>query len=465
MNSRLQILRILLFSLFVFFISSFSVYSKSKRKASAANDAGTKESLSVAPAPVVNGRVKLSAADKKLIKEQKKAEAEELKRLKKLERKSSVPIKVVGMIGGEGVFQAKTIENTVGNIKVLVKGTVGSFQLYSLDRDGTAFPVLAGHDEFTSSFFSLRVGKKEYRLTDNIGIVIGARKDDTGAQLVYVVPDVARVHIKFECLKSCASQNQDVLKITSSVKNISKRAADFALKNVLDTILGEQSISHFSTAENVVVNTEMQFRRFDKAKWIISENKKTAMQILLYGADITPMEVVSLSNKDLLLLQNWIPSIIQSRTFDSVLSYNNSAVAINWEPEHLEQGQETSFTYYIAFASNGTKPAGETFIKNFGEMQLNSTDEQDAQADVPKETEDSESKNASGAAEISQPDKTNVEFNPAMIPPEKINYEYVRKLLERIDALENDAEKVNREEILNLNAELDAIMEILRLKE
>ena len=52
-----------------------------------------------------------------------------------------------------------------------------------------------------------------------------------------------------------------------------------------------------------------------------------------------------------------------------------------------------------------------------------------------------------------------------MIPPEKINYEYVRKLLERIDALENDAEKVNREEILNLNAELDAIMEILRLKE
>ena len=379
-----------------------------------------------------------------------------------MERKSSVPIKVVGMIVGEGVFQAKTIENTVGNIKVLVKGTVGSFQLYSLDRDGAAFPVLAGHDEFTSSFFSLRVGKKEYRLTDNIGIVIGARKDDTGAQLIYVVPDVARVHIKFECLKSDAAQNQDILKITSSVKNISKRAADFALKNVLDTILGEQSISHFSTAEDVVVNTEMQFRRFDKAKWIISENKKTAMQILLYGADITPMEVVSLSNKDLLLLQNWIPSIIQSRTFDSVLSYNNSAVAINWEPIHLEQGQETSFTYYIAFASDGAKPAGEVFIRNFDETQLNSTDEQ---ADIPTETEDSEPKNVSDTAEIFQPDKTNVEFNPAMIPPEKINYEYVRKLLERIDALENDAEKVNREEILNLNAELDAIMEILRLKE
>jgi hypothetical protein len=164
----------------------------------------------------------------------------------------------------------------------------------------------------------------------------------------------------------------------------------------------------------------------------------------------------------LLLLQNWIPSIIQSRTFDSVLSYNNSAVAINWEPTHLEQGQETSFTYYIAFASDGAKPAGEVFIRNFDETQLNSTDQQ---ADIPTETEDFEPKNVSDTAEIFQPDKTNVEFNPAMIPPEKINYEYVRKLLERIDALENDAEKVNREEILNLNAELDAIMEILRLKE
>lgn len=458
MNSRLRILRVSFF-LLIFFLSLFSAYSKSKR--AAATDADAPETLTVAPA--VNGKLKLSAAEKKLIKEQKKAEAAELKKRKKLEKQSSVPIKVVGMLGGDGVFQAKTMENTVGNIKVLVKGTVGSFQLYSLDRDGVAFPVLAGHDEFTSSFFSLRVGKKEYRLTDNIGIVIGARKDDTGAQLIYVVPDVARVHVKFECLKSDLNGSEDILKVTVSVKNIGKKAADFALKNVLDTILGEQSISHFSTAENVVVNTEMQFRRFDKAKWIISENKKTSMQILIYGADITPMEAVSLSNKDLLLLQNWIPSVIQSRTFDSVLSYNNSAVALNWEPVHLSQGQETSFVYYIAFASDGTKPAGEKFIDTFGEKLVNT---EDSQSEALQKDDDSVSENSSGAdSAISQPEKTNVDFNPDLIPPEKINYEYVRKLLERIDALENDAEKVNREEILNLNAELDAIMEILRLKE
>ena len=41
---------------------------------------------------------------------------------------------------------------------------------------GNEIPVLAGYDEFTSSFLSLRVDKKEYHLSDNIGIIIGGRE-------------------------------------------------------------------------------------------------------------------------------------------------------------------------------------------------------------------------------------------------------------------------------------------------
>lgn len=68
MNSRLRILRVSFF-LLIFFLSLFSAYSKSKR--AAATDADAPETLTVAPA--VNGKLKLSAAEKKLIKEQKKS--------------------------------------------------------------------------------------------------------------------------------------------------------------------------------------------------------------------------------------------------------------------------------------------------------------------------------------------------------------------------------------------------------
>lgn len=376
-------------------------------------------------------------------------------------------INIVELVSGEGVFQARDVESRIGNIRLLLKGSVGSFQFYTVNKDSVSQPLLAGYDEFTSSFFSLRAGKKEYRLSDNIGIVIGTRQSESGAQMVYVVPKVARVLVRFDCLKSDENRNADILKVNVIVRNRSTHTEVFALKTVLDTFLGEQKGPHFSTAEERTVNSERQYRKFDSVKWISSANSKAAMQILLHGGDITTPEVVSLSNKDLLALPSWIPSIVSTRTFDSVLSYNNSAVCINWEEKQLAPQEEFSCTYYIATSSDGDVPAGAQFL-----AALENRLEQDGVSvgDNAEKTVDAFSageKTSASSAEFpveSQGDALNLQvpFTVDSIGADKLNYQYIQSLIDRINALEGSGENLDRNELLRLNAELDVILEKLR---
>ena len=272
-------------------------------------------------------------------------------------------VKVVEVVSDEGAFQAKNVSNQVGNVKIALKGGVGSFQFYTLNHDKVAIPVLSGYDESTSSFFSIQVGKKEYKLIDNAGIVIGTRKSQRGSQIVYVVPGQARLFVKFDAFRSDPEKPEDILKVTAIIKNRSGQEEVFALKNVLDTVLGEQRGLHFSTAQDIAINNEMQFRKMEKIRWVKSDSTKASMQILLTGANVTPPEVVSLANKDLLSHSSWVPNVVRSRSFDSVISYNNSAVCMNWESVTLAPDGEKTFIYYIAFGNDGQAPRGDQFIQ------------------------------------------------------------------------------------------------------
>lgn len=422
-------------------------------------------------------------------------------------------MKVVDSVPDEGVFQAKTVENTVGRMKYLMKGTVGSFQMYALGSNGSQTPLLAGYDEFTSSFMSLLVGKKEYKLTNNIGIVIGARKNELGAQLVYIVPEVARVFVKFEKVDGGKDVKSEIIKVTSVVYNKGKTTQNYALKSVLDTVLGEQFGPHYSSADELAINNERQYRRFDKMKWLTSRNSRVGMQFLFYGADITPPEVVSISNKDFLALRDWVPSITVSRTFDSVLSYQNSAVCINWPSAVIEPGESVSYSYYMAVSTDGEACDGEKFVENLTKKLKGGNLEEkysvkefedgiiaaselyakgrytEAHEIVMKMWENPDNRNERLASLICmieqklgiETDKEILDYKNGKLVSEKkvsvakpeftvdskniskaqLDYGYVQALLDRISELEK-SDEVDRNEIYKLNAELDAILEKLR---
>lgn len=427
----------------------------------------------------------------------------------------------------ENPFRAKTFENTIGNVRILAKGTVGSFQMYAVGLNGSQTPILAGYDEFTSSFLSLLAGKKEYKLTDNTGIAIGARRTERGVQLFYSVPDVAWVLYSFDSVNQDRNLiSSDIVKVSVTVMNKGKQSQTFALKAVYDTVLGELFGPHFSTNEEVAINSERQFRRFDKVKWLKSENSKVGLQFLLSGADITSPEVVSLSNKDLLSLQKWIPQVMSSRTFDSVLSYNNSAVCMNFEQKRLEPEEQFVISYYIAVSHDGVRVDGEKYIdfregkldsdsdyagssadkaylmaselyiagkylesysivkdewkneynrtdrlsslKKMLEQKLGLQDVNASESDVPlfsvdKSSDDSSSKSSMKNVSASTMKVPGGKSSPSVSPDvssgvsSNIDAAYVKSLIEKIQALQDDGENVNRDELIKLSAELDVV--------
>lgn len=469
----------------VMIFSVFTVFGKETKKSSKAKQKEQKQKIEqveqikqVEQSSKENkklSKAKQKKADKKKKEEQKKLEKEAAKKAKEEE----APVKVIAMVSDEGVFSRKNVVKKVDNIKMLLKGNIGSFQLYAVDNQGNEIPVLAGYDEFTSSFLSLRVDKKEYHLSDKIGIIIGAREKENGGQLVYVVQDVARVLVDFTCVPATSEYSANVLRVDISVENKGKEVKNFGIKNVLDTYLGEHEGCHFRAGNGIIHNTEIQYRKMSRVKWIYSGNSKAGMQVLLQGADIISPEVLSLSNKDVLSLPAWVPDLVEGRPFDSVFSYNNSAIGMNWENLRIKPNEEKKITYYIVFTTKNQDLIGDEFLKFFGqeggynpdavekvstgERKISDWIDDDDIATNVKQSKPKKDVEVISSIEKPEVNETqNVEFDVNSIEKEKLNYEYIQQLIDKINKLEADDSEINKNELLMLNTELDVILEKLR---
>ena len=114
--------------------------------------------------------------------------------------------------------------------------------------------------------------------------------------------------------------------------------------------------------------------------------------------------------------------------------------------------------FYIALASDLRKPNGDKYLfheeyledEETEKTKVRNTQKMGEPADVleitPSKSEVSES----------------VDFTVKKLGKEQLSPEYVQALLDKIASLEENKPDINREELLQLNAELDAILEALR---
>jgi hypothetical protein len=333
-----------------------------------------------------------------------------------------------------------------GKIRLILRGDLGTWQLYAVNKDGSPYPVFVDYDEFASTYFLLRTGKTEYKLNESSGIEAAAEKTATGGRLLYTIPKAAEVSTEFTFMKSAPDCDDDMIQIKITVTNKKTRTETFAVKGVFDTVLGEKTGTHFSTAQTKSVNSEVQFRTMKKEKWILSQGGGYGVQFLLDGGDITPPSCVTLGNKDIISLPLWEPVASAARSFDNVMSYNNSAVAVNWEKFELKPAQSSTDVFYIAVSSDDETPAGAAYLAS-----LTGT--------VP---EAPVSVSAPAAMQPAPAAKNTPDVPFDVITDEKLDPEYIRALISKINALEDNDKSVNRDELLRLNAELDAILAKLR---
>lgn len=328
-----------------------------------------------------------------------------------------------------------------GKVRLVLKKNTGSFNIYAIDSKKKAIPVFASNDGFRSTYFSVLIGKREYRLNQASRVTAQVRQRDEGAQLAYRLEKDLQIVLDFSIHASVAGAEDDIVKITVYTTNLTKNRQVLALKAVFDTVLGENLLYHFVTSMGQKITSERQIIAFDKEKYFISTNSKTSAQFLLTGKSIPTPQTVSFANRDIIEHSLWTPVIREERGFSTALTYNNSAMCVNWPYYSVEPGETTSFTFYICLATDGDTPKGSDFLASL--------------VDDPRTVE-------TFAANEIVVHKPEVDFVVAPITENQLDPEYIQNLIDRINALNSDPKVVDRTEVRQLNAELDAILERLR---
>ena len=450
--------------------------AKKKSKKSSKNK---KEALAENQENLENPQILQNAEN--ALNSEKEQEAEK-KSSKKTKQKVSSKTKKTSKNKGNP-FSQKKINHTVGNIKLYLNGKLGTYNISVLDDKAISYNVLETYDECTSSFFSLLIGTKEYKLSDKTGISVAARSTENGGQLLYSVQKLANVIVDFSCIKSDPQKPEDIVQVTVSVQNITKRLEAYGIKAVLDTVLGERFSAHFYDKEKLI-NYELQVKNFDDLKSISSKNSKAAMEVLFACADASLPEVFSLANKDVFTLSGWIPPCGDGKPFDSVFSYNNSAVGLNWSSVKVNPEESFSVKFYIALSTDGRPSPGEEFVKLYEKKQEELKEaerlEKESKAEetiqskngaennnVYKNIVSSESESVKKVPKPSaQPEK---KTQNSSLPEEKslkpvsksqLDPVYIQKLIDKIEKLDPNS-TLERSEFLLLNDELDSIIEAL----
>ena len=450
--------------------------AKKKSKKSSKNK---KEALAENQENLENPQVLQNAEN--VINSEKEQEAEK-KSSKKTKQKASSKTKKTSKNKGNP-FSQKKINHTVGNIKLYLNGKLGTYNISVLDDKAVAYNVLETYDECTSSFFSLLIGTKEYKLSDKTGISVAARSTENGGQLLYSVQKLANVIVDFTCIKSDPQKPEDIVQVTVSVQNITKRLEAYGIKAVLDTVLGERFSAHFYDKEKLI-NYELQVKNFDDLKSISSRNSKAAMEVLFACADASLPEVFSLANKDVFTLPGWIPSCGDGKPFDSVFSYNNSAVGLNWSSVKVNPEESFSVKFYIALSTDGRPSPGEEFVKLYEKKQEELKEaerlEQERKADDDVQSKNGAENNnvyknivSSERESVKKEPKPSVQMEKktqkSSLPEEKslkpvsksqLDPVYIQKLIDKIEKLDPNS-TLERSEFLLLNDELDSIIEAL----
>lgn len=314
------------------------------------------------------------------------------------------------------------------NMRVMLHKNRGTFRFMSVNSEGELSDLLDYFNEGASSFFAVKIGRPIYRMQRMD--VDGEHIDSGGGELVYNLSRKVSIRIKFFPISSQGNDFLDAIKVEATVTNIGKKGDTFALRALFDTVLGESIGKHFSTAKLEHIDSEIQLTDMREHKFISSSNGVDTINFLLHGNGITDPDFVTMGSKDILSTNGiWIPSISYARSFNSIVSYNNSAICINWSEKYLNPDESTTETFYITIGTDGNK-ASTSIV-------------------------DTSIFSAPAIVE-------SVENMDMSLMVSHFDMEYINGLLKRIEELEMDGSNTNLDEIRQLNEELDKIFERLR---
>ena len=364
---------------------------------------------------------------------------------------------------------------TVSNGKLLldISAKDGSTGIFAINKKGKKEGLFSNTDGYANSYFVLKAGKRQILLRGSRSgkAECSVQETENGAQVFYDIEDTAQVAIDYTFMPKEAS-----MYVTVFITNTGKSGRNYALKAIYDTFLGELSSTAF-TFNGEPIQSRRKITEFSNGDWIISANRRTSVAFVLpHLEQYTGLESLSVGTPEDFSSSKWQSDIAEDRLFASVHSFNDSALAFNWNEVFLAPNETAVQSFVISAGTQGAEPdyiATAEKIRRESEQGAGAENGQNAKSAMSAENapeqiveeRDEQSKSETPAViaipvvtESSEPSKPVREVSDWQLDPV-----YIQSLLDRISELQADG-SVDKNEIRQLSEELDAIYSKLRQK-
>lgn len=358
-------------------------------------------------------------------------------------RKAARILSVIVLLLSMTVLAAEDITLESEVMKVVLHGQTGTYSLYrksgTKDRF-TAFNEVA--DNASSSFFAVKAGSRYFPLRRSYSTTVSTvQNEDGSASFVWDIGGMIQAEVRFTLLVTEKDSPADSVRIDLSVMNLTENEGPFAIKAVVDTLLGETSRIHFTTAKGTAILSEKAFDSMVQDKWLSSSDGIGTVSVLLAGSAATAPDYVLAANRDILLSDAWKPVVNEGRSFSKLQSPNNSALGIWYSEKRLKLFETARYTFFVTTAAEGNVPPNAVLLGIESEP----------------DSELSESIVASASQIVEQAVGTEDDAPSASGGQKTVDAEYVQQLLDRIYVIE-ESDDPDPEEIKQLSAEIDALI-------
>ena len=224
------------------------------------------------------------------------------------------------------------------NLKLVVFRKTGNFCLYNLS--------VRGKGKYTPLYDDISLGRtnkfyvykdnKVYELKNKIDKPVNIEADEDSIKIVYEFEESFYITQKLSFAQNTYGTSGPILKIETIVENTSGSTAEFALKALFDTKLGEKRKTPIYTDLRTGIFSETVLEpKFEKDSAVISANSDLACLFLINHSEAKMPERIYVANWERLQSLKWLPKTVQGRLFSTKYSHNDSALLFVWPKEVL----------------------------------------------------------------------------------------------------------------------------------
>ena len=350
------------------------------------------------------------------------------------EKKEKVRVKRTKRAGQDVVVQK-------GLVRMETVGSSGAVLFYVVNGK-KVFPAVETKNYGESNYISLYVENREWRLNKRGNCDYHFEVGDDSITEIFTVKNVAEVKAFYTIGKMDPKDElENSVAVKYSLRNLTGKPRAFALKAVYNLCLGENRKAHFSSALKSEISGERVVFPSPEESWIISSDSQNAVEVILFGEGVTPPRKAVVANKDVIELSTPATSFTPGNSFDSLLSYNNSSLALYWNAVELGEKDVANYLYKINFSISDFQNSGKVYA-------------QEPKPEPAAETKEEPKEQAADSDVIA----SEIDY----IDPSKLNAEYVQQLINHINSLEQSDPSLNRMKIQQLQTEVDEVLQVLR---